>query len=87
MAGHGPERVEHARVLEPSLDQVPLDHPVPGRRGRRRRLLACRPDLILTRDQGEDKRRRNSQAHTDPNQRIAVACRSPPNQIARPSSL
>ena len=34
VARHGPERVEHARVLDAALDQVPLDHPVAGRRGR-----------------------------------------------------
>ena len=34
MAGHGPERVEHPRVLDAALDQVPLDHPVSGPRGR-----------------------------------------------------
>ena len=34
MARHGPKRVEHARVLDAALDQVPLDHPVPGPRGR-----------------------------------------------------
>ena len=37
MAGHGAERVEHARVLDAALDQMPLDHPVAGRRGLDRR--------------------------------------------------
>ena len=29
MAGHGAERLEHARVLDSALDQVPLDHAIP----------------------------------------------------------
>ena len=49
MARHRPERIQHARILDPPLDQMPLHHPLPTPHVRIARIpldLFRRPALL-----------------------------------------